>query len=239
MIRLNHEAPELVYLFGIPFNPSNILMITVASLIAFLIAFLCTRKLAMKPTGAQNFLEWVLDFVKGIIKSNLDWHTGARFHLLALTLIMYIFVSNMLGLPFAVVVGHELWWKSPTADPLITLTLAVMVVGLSHYYGIKMQGTKAYGKGFFSPPLMFPLKIIEEFSNTLTLGLRLYGNIYAGEVLLTLLISLGTGSIIGGILGFPLTMVWQGFSIFVGSIQAFIFTMLTMVYMSHKVGHDH
>ena len=52
-------------------------------------------------------------------------------------LIMYIFVSNMLGLPFAVSYNGELWWKSPTADPAITLTLAVMVMGLSHYYGIK------------------------------------------------------------------------------------------------------
>lgn len=242
MIGVDHEAP-IRYLFGLhelPYNPSNILMITVASVIVFLIAFFCTRKLAMKPTGAQNFIEWVMDFVKGIIKSNLDWKTGARFHLLGLTLIMYVFVSNMLGLPFAIVIDHETWWKSPTADPLITLSLAVLVIGLTHYYGVKLQGPKEYGLSYFRPlAMMFPFKIIEEFASTLTLGLRLYGNIFAGEVLLALLVGLGTSGIIGGIFAFPLMMVWQGFSIFVGAIQAFIFTMLTMVYMAHKVSHDH
>ncbi|MGZ4161969.1 MAG: F0F1 ATP synthase subunit A, partial [Neobacillus sp.] len=161
--------------------------------------------------------------------------------ILGITIIMYIFVSNMLGLPFALVIDEKLWWKSPTADPVITLTLAVMVVGLSHFYGVKLKGFKGYGKGFFSPMgFLFPLKIIEEFANTLTLGLRLYGNIYAGELLLSLLAGgLATSGIVGTIAAVPLTLVWQGFSVFVGTIQAYIFTMLTMVYMSHKVGHDH
>lgn len=237
---MHHEAP-IVKFMGLYFNLANILMITIASAIVFLIAVLATRKLALKPTGLQNFLEWVLDFVRGIINSTMDWKEGGRFHILGLTLIMYIFVSNMLGLPFSIVYDGKLWWKSPTADPIITLTLAVMVVGLSHYYGIKLQGGKGYAKGFFSPMgFLFPLKVIEEFANTLTLGLRLYGNIYAGELLLTLLAgSLAHTSIIGMIAAVPLTMIWQGFSIFVGSIQAYIFTMLTMVYMSHKVSHDH
>lgn len=236
---MNHEAP-IWGIYGINFNLANILMITVASLIVFLIAVAGTRQLAMKPTGVQNFVEWVMDFVKGIIKNNMDWNTGGRFLILGMTLMMYIFVSNMLGLPFAVVVGHELWWKSPTADPAITLTLAVLVMGLSHYYGIKMRGGKNYAKTFVSPMgFLFPLKIIEEFSNTLTLGLRLYGNIYAGELLLSLLAGLGSSSI-GGAIGAIIPMLaWQGFSVFIGSIQAFIFTMLTMVYLSHKVSADH
>jgi F-type H+-transporting ATPase subunit a len=236
---MHHEAP-LLDLFGLTFNLANMLMITVASAVVFIIAVLSTRKLAMKPTGIQNFMEWIMDFVKGIINSTMDWKDGGRFHVLGITLLMYVFVSNMLGLPFSVVVDNELWWKSPTADPVITLTLAVMVVGLSHYYGVKLKGTAEYGKEFFKPFwFMFPIKIIEEFANTLTLGLRLYGNIYAGEILLGLLAaSLATG--VGGHLAAALPMlVWQGFSVFVGAIQAFIFTMLTMVYLSHKVSHDH
>lgn len=236
---MHHEAP-LYELFGLTFNLSNVMMITVTSAIVFVIALLATRNLSMKPTGMQNFLEWVMDFVKGIIKSNMDWQTGGRFQVLGVTLIMYIFVANMLGLPFAVVINDELWWKSPTADPVITLTLATMVVGLSHYYGIKMKGLKGYAEGFVSPmPFLFPLKIIEEFANTLTLGLRLYGNIFVGEILLGLLAgSLATG-FAGTVVAIIPTIVWQAFSIFVGAIQAFIFTMLTMVYMSHKVSHDH
>ncbi|AQX53176.1 F0F1 ATP synthase subunit A [Priestia flexa] len=237
---MGHESPTQDF-FGLTFNLSNMLMITVASVIVFLIAVLCTRTLAMKPTGMQNFLEWVLDFVKGLINSTMDWKTGGRFLTLGVTLLMYIFVANMLGLPFAVVVDHELWWKSPTADPTITLTLAAMVVVLSHYYGIKMKGFAEYGRDYFKPmPFLFPLKIIEEFANTLTLGLRLFGNIYAGEILLTLLAGLATSGTALGLFGAVVpTLAWQGFSIFVGAIQAFIFTMLTMVYLAHKVSQDH
>jgi len=237
---MHHGAPVVEFM-GLYFNLANILMITVASAIVFIIAVLSTRKMALKPTGMQNFFEWVMDFVKGIINSTMDWKDGGRFHILGITIIMYIFVSNMLGLPFAIVIDGNLWWKSPTADPMITMTLSTMVVVLSHFYGVKLKGPKEYGKGFFSPmAFLFPLKIIEEFANTLTLGLRLYGNIYAGELLLSLLAGgLAMSGIVGTVAAVPLTLVWQGFSVFVGTIQAYIFTMLTMVYMSHKVSHDH
>ncbi|MEC1520625.1 F0F1 ATP synthase subunit A [Neobacillus niacini] len=236
---MHHEAPIVTFL-GLQFNLANILMITIASAIVFLLAVLSTRRLAMKPTGMQNFMEWVMDFVKNIINSTMDWKDGGRFHILGITIIMYIFVSNMLGLPFSIVVDGVLWWKSPTADPAVTLTLATLIVGLSHYYGVKMKGAGAYGREFFKPFwFMFPIKIIEEFANTLTLGLRLYGNIYAGEILLSLLAAgLATG--VGGTLAAALPMlVWQGFSVFVGAIQSFIFCMLTMVYLAHKVSSDH
>ena len=78
-------------------------MLFVTCLIVFLIAVASTRRLQMKPTGMQNFMEWVMDFVKGIIKSNMDWKTGGRFHVLGITLIMFVFVANMIGLPFAIV----------------------------------------------------------------------------------------------------------------------------------------
>lgn len=236
---MHHEAP-IVEFMGLSFNLANVLMITIASLVVFIIAMLSTRRLAMKPTGMQNFFEWIMDFVKGIVNSTMDWKTGGRFHILGITLLMYIAISNFLGLPFSVVIDDTLWWKSPTADPVITLTLATMVVALSHYYGIKIKGVKEYGRDFLRPmPFLFPLKIIEEFANTLTLGLRLYGNIFAGEILLGLLAgSLATG--VGGTLAAIIpTLAWQGFSIFVGAIQAFIFTMLTMVYLAHKVSQDH
>ncbi len=83
---------------------------------------------------------------------------------------------------------------------------------------------------------MLPFKIIEEFTNTMTLGFRLYGNIFAGEVLLSLLASMASVTLVGAII--PM-ILWQGFSLFVGAIQAFIFTTLSMVYMSHKVIDDH
>ena len=240
---MGHESPLYVWNFmghDIIFNLSSMLMLTVTAVIVFLIAMICTRNLSVRPHGKQNFMEWIFDFVRGIINSNMDWKKGGRFHFLAVTLILFIFVANMLGLPFSIVVGHTLWWKSPTADATVTLTLSTLMVVLSHYYGVKMRGTGNYLKSFAQPVwFMVPFKIIEEFSSTLTLGLRLYGNIFAGEVLLGLLSGIAAGGVLGAFGAAIPTIIWQGFSIFVGSIQAYIFVMLSMVYMSHKVSDDH
>ncbi|WLR41642.1 F0F1 ATP synthase subunit A [Bacillus carboniphilus] len=237
---MEHNAPTFD-LYGLTFNSADMLMITIASVIVFIIALICTRSLQMKPTGKQNVIEWVVDFVRNIIGSTMDWQTGGRFLALALTLFLYIFVSNMLGIPFAIHDAEgDLWWKSPTASPTVTLTLAAMVIVLTNYYGIKMKGIGEYGKDFIKPFwFFFPIKVVEEFANTLTLGLRLYGNIFAGEILLGLIAGLIHYEVLGILGGAIPMLVWQGFSIFVGSIQAFIFVMLSMVYMSHKVSHDH
>ena len=243
---MNHGAPEAHLDLGfmtLTFNLSTVAMLLLSAIIVFLIAFISTRKLALKPTGMQNFMEWIMDFVKGIIKSNMDWKTGGRFHILGITLIMFIAVMNLIGLPLGgLSINHNLWWKSPTADPTVTMSLAAMVLVLTQYYGVKMRKMSGYTKTFFQPmSFMFPLKLIEEFANTLTLGLRLYGNIYAGEILLTLIAKMvfKTAIISFGLLAIIPGIAWVGFSIFIGFIQAFIFTMLTMVYMAHKVADDH
>lgn len=243
---MEHESPLYNLEIGgynLLFDLSSVLMLTVTAVIVFLIAFLCTRNLSIRPNGKQNFIEWIFDFTRGIINSNMAWNKGGRFHFLAVTILMFIFIANMLGLPFAFINGHTLWWKSPTADPTVTLTLSTLMVVLTHFYGVKMRGSGNYLKSFAEPVwFMVPFKIIEEFSSTLTLGLRLYGNIFAGEVLLGLLAAMGVTAGMGaaGFLGAAIpTIIWQGFSIFVGAIQAFIFTMLSMVYMSHKVSDDH
>ncbi|MFC2948910.1 F0F1 ATP synthase subunit A [Virgibacillus sediminis] len=240
---MDHTAPIVEDVFGISwldFNLANVFMIAVTSLIVFVLCALGARKLQMKPSGAQNVMEWILDFIKGIINDTMDWRTGRLFLPLAITLFTYILVGNLLGVITNGVVGHDLWWKSPTADPGITLTLSAMVIILTHYYGIKLRGTKEYAADYFRPlPYLFPIKIVEEFSNTLTLGLRLFGNIYAGEVLLSLLVGLTTSSVLGFLGGAIPFLAWQGFSVFIGGIQAFIFTMLSMVYISHKVSNDH
>ena len=240
---MDHTAPIARDVFGISwldFNLSNVLMIAIASLIVFVLCVLGSRKLQMKPTGTQNFMEWIIDFVKGMINDTMDWKTGKIFLPLGLTLLTYILVSNIMGVAFMAVFGTDLWWKSPTSDPGVTLSLAAMVILLTNFYGIKVKGAKEYGKDFLKPfPVFLPIKIIEEFANTLTLGLRLFGNIFAGEVLLGLLAGLTASSFLGFFGGAIPMLAWQGFSLFIGAIQAFIFTMLTMVYMSHKVSSDH
>lgn len=237
---MNHTAPIAENVFGISwlsFNLSNVLMILVTSVIVVALSILGARKLQLKPTGAQNFMEWIVDFVKGIVSDSMDWKTGRAFLPLGLTLITFILVSNLLGLITVGIVDGDLWWRSPTADPGVALTLALMIIILTHYYGIRVNGTKAYFKSYFQPFKIFlPLNLFEELANTLTLGLRLFGNIFAGEVLLGLLVLfIMDGGVLGWILG-PLSMiVWQAFSVFVGFIQAYLFTILTMVYMSNHV----
>ncbi|GAE31303.1 F0F1 ATP synthase subunit A [Halalkalibacter hemicellulosilyticus] len=237
---MDHIAPMREFL-GLQFNMSTVLMTTVTCVIVFLICFIGTRNLSMRPSGMQNFLEWVVDFVRGIIKANMHWNVGGQFTALAFTLLFYVFVANMLGIPFEIYnkETHEVWWKSPTSDAALTITLAVLVIVMTHYYGIKIRGTKEYFKGYVKPvPFLLPFKIIEEFANALTLGMRLFGNVYAKEILMVLLIGLGTTWGFWTFAAFLPTMVWQAFGMFIGSLQAFIFAMLAMVYMSHKV-EDH
>lgn len=240
---MDHGAPIIENVFGISwldFNLSNVLMIAISSLIVFVLCVLGARSLKMKPTGAQNVMEWIIDFIKGMINDTMDWKTGRVFLPLAITLFTYILVGNLLGVITNGVYNGEVWWKSPTADPGITLTLSTMVIVLSHLYGIKLKGGKEYFLDYFRPiPVLFPIKLIEEFANTLTLGLRLFGNLYAGEVLLALLVGLTTSGVLGFIGGAIPFLAWQGFSLFIGGIQAFIFTMLTLVFLSHKVSSEH
>src|SRR5699024_5020949 len=125
--RMEHGAPSienLVVISGISVNVSNIMMIIVTAAIVLILSVLGARKLQMKPTGAQNVMEWILDFVKGIVNDAMDWKTGKTFLPLAITLFTFILVGNLLGVITTGIVNDEVWWKSPTADPGITLTLS-------------------------------------------------------------------------------------------------------------------
>ncbi|WEK53972.1 MAG: F0F1 ATP synthase subunit A [Candidatus Cohnella colombiensis] len=252
---MEHLAP-IIEIGGIRFDLAAIIMVVLTSLVVFVIARLAVRNLSVENPGKlQNFMEWVVEFVQGIIGQTMDWKKGKPYLALGLTLILYIFVSNMLGLPFSIiseqqgneiptVFGQELvvtgvhehlawtWWKSPTADPAMTMALALIVIVLSHVQGIR-QNAKHYFKHYTSNPniVFLPIHLIEIVSKPLTLGLRLFGNIFAGEVMIGVILGMSW-------IGIPAMMVWQGFSIFVGAIQAFVFTMLTMVYISQSIVHE-
>lgn len=219
------------------------MMTIISCIIVFLVVFICTRNLQMKPKGKQNFIEWVIDFVRGIVADNLPGSQVNNFHLLGVTMFLFVFAANEIGLVTKIVTTDDITlWKSPTADPFVTLTLALMVISLTHFFGIKSLGFKNYLINSYLKPVGFllPLKIIEEFTNVITLGLRLYGNIFAGEVLLGLIanmfISLGWWSLP---IVMPLEIIWIGFSLFIGAIQAYVFVTLTMVFMSHKTVAEH
>jgi len=257
-----HESPIWVPFPNLPwltFDLSTLYMTLITMVIVFILAWLGTRGATTGvPRGMQNVMEWLVDFVRSVIGIAMDLRKGERFLTLGLTLILFIFVANMLGLfwviqtehtePFTFlgieVVTEEMlaehgghvemnWWKSPTADASVTLGLSVMIIVLSHILGVTMAGPKAYFKHFVEPyPVFLPINLIEEVSNTLTLGLRLFGNIFAGEVLIAVILMLG-------VVGIVPMVVWQGFSVFVGAVQSFIFTVLSMVYISRKIEHSH
>ncbi|SDB86549.1 F0F1 ATP synthase subunit A [Shouchella lonarensis] len=223
---------------GLKFDGTVMITTTIAMVIVFVVTVIGCRKRAMHPTGLQNFIEWVIDFVRGIIKANMDWNVGGRFIALAYTLLFYVFVANMMGLPFKISTetSHHVLWNSPTSNAVLTLSMAALVIVLTHIYGIRLRGTKQYLKGYVTPYwFLLPFKIIEEVANTLTLGMRLFGNIYAKEILMILIVGLGSSAwYLWGAMFVPL-LVWQAFGIFIGALQAYIFAMLAMVYMAHKV----
>ncbi|KPG71186.1 MULTISPECIES: F0F1 ATP synthase subunit A [unclassified Enterococcus] len=237
------EKSLMFHIGPIWFDGTVAMMTIISCIIVFLVVFICTRNLQMKPKGKQNFIEWVIDFVRNIVADNIPGSQVNNFHLLGVTMFLFVFVANEIGLVTKIVTSDDIaLWKSPTADPFVTLTLALIVIALTHFFGIKSLGFKNYLINSYLKPVGFllPLKIIEEFTNVITLGLRLYGNIYAGEVLLGLIakmfISLGWWSLP---IVMPLEMIWIGFSLFIGAIQAYVFVTLTMVFMSHKIVAEH
>lgn len=258
-----HSAP-IIEVMGLHLDLSIIFTLLFSGIITFIIARLAVRNLSVEnPSKMQNFLEWVVEFVQGIIGSAMPLKKGKAFISLGMTLILFIFISNVLGLPFAIITeahhpvsifGHEiaatsqavfddlaakgkpehvhlLWYKSPTADVSVTFGLAFLVFIIVNFLGLK-NNRKHYLKHYIEPfPIFLPLNIVENLAKPIALGIRLYANIFAGEVLISTLIG-------AGVFGLPFLAAWQGFSIFIGALQAFIFTMLTMVYIAQASVHE-
>ena len=233
---MNEQYPS-IKLFGLNFNLTNDIGVLVSAILVFLLVFWLSRNLQMRPGAKQNILEWIMNFTNGIVKGAIPGSQRYTFNLFAFTLFLFIFISNQIGLFLELDIGKDTWFRSPTASPVITMTLAMTVLVISHYFGIVFKGFKVYLKGYVSPiGILLPINLLEEFTNFITLSLRLYGNIFAGEVLVLLIRQLAfSGGAFSFVSGFLLEIVWQGFSVFIGSIQAYVFVTLGMVYTSHKV----
>ncbi|GMG67870.1 F0F1 ATP synthase subunit A [Tetragenococcus halophilus] len=236
------ERSLLFHIGPIWFDGTIILMTLLTCIIVFAVVFICTRNLQMKPKGKQNFIEWVIDFVRGVASSQLPKREVRNYDFYAFVLFLFIFVANELGLITKIVIHDDLTlWKSPTADPIVTLGMAFMVILLTHFFGVKKMGTKEYLVNSYLRPvgIVLPIKLLEEFTNVITLGLRLYGNIFAGEVLLGLIASMVNN--LGWLslpLAVPLEMIWIGFSLFIGAIQAYVFVILAMVFLDNKIEEE-
>ncbi|ABX26933.1 F0F1 ATP synthase subunit A [Lactobacillus helveticus] len=224
---------------GLNFDLTGIIDSTLMALAVFLICLWLARKVEMKPNKRQNVFEYLLDFTNGIVKDNVsDVDAQKHLSLYAFVLFLFIWFMNQLGMFMEVKVDDWVFIKSPTADPVATMSFAMMTLLLSFTFGVQRFGVGGYLKNYTQPVgFMLPINIVEEFTNFLTLSLRLYGNIYAGEVLLTLIGNdlAHAGGPFTLILAAPLAMIWQGFSVFIGSIQAYVFVTLSMVYIGKKV----
>lgn len=233
-----NESYPFITIGGLTFNVANCLTTFISAAIVFLLFFFLSRKIQMRPGKAQNFLEWVVDFSDNIVKSMIPDSKVARpFNLYAFVMISFLLVANVLGLVFEIVVGGKTYVKSPTSDPMVTMTLAMISLVLAHFFSVKKYGFKQYLKNYAQPmAVLTPINILEEFTNFLTLALRLYGNIFAGEVLVMLIAKMaGSHGLWSALLSLPLEMIWQGFSVFIGAIQAYVFVTLSTVYISRKI----
>ena len=214
------------------------------------------------PTGAQNFVEMCIEFVEDNVQSLFGSIKNTLIAPLALTVFVWILLMNLMDLVpvdfLPVLAGHLAylfagesveWIKSPesfyfkvvpTTDPNITLGMAFAVFILTIYYSITVKGVKAFiaeltlhpfGKWLI--PVNFVLEMVNFIAKPISLGLRLFGNLYAGEMIFILIaLMLFFSSIPIGILGFGLHLVWALFHILIVALQAFIFMALTIAYLS-------
>jgi len=168
--------------FGIEFDLTILAMSLLTVLVAFVLIFWFSRNMQLKPKGKQNVLEWVYEFVQGIIRPNLGRYTS-NYGLLFFGLFFFLLIANNIGLLTKLEVGDYNLWSSPTSNAAYNFGLALLIAVVVHVEGIRKNGIKEYLKEYLSPtPVMLPMNILEEFTNVISLTLRLYGNIFAGEI---------------------------------------------------------
>lgn len=211
---------EVVQFAGFTFNWETLCMTWLTMAIVILIAFLATRGLSLVPSGWQNVVEMIVLW----LHEQIDAMMGERGRFLApfiVSLFMFLLVSNWLGLVPTM--------ASPTNDLNTTLGLALLVIVMVHVLGIHIKGGH-YIAHFFQPtPVFVVINAIEEIAKPITLAFRLFGNILAGEILIIVLLKLMP-------IWMPVPAVcWLAFSIFIGGVQAVIFTMLSMAYLANAV----
>ena len=214
---------EVVQFAGWTFNWETLVMTWITMAIVILIAILATRNLKMVPSGWQNVVEMVITG----LHSQIDVTMGKRGRMLApliITLFLFLLISNWLGLIPQM--------ASPTNDLNTTLGLALLIIVMVHCLGLYFKGGH-YIAHFFQPvPVFVIINAIEEVAKPITLAFRLFGNILAGEILIIILLKLMP-------IWMPIqSVIWLAFSIFIGGVQAVIFTMLSMAYLANAVKHE-
>ena len=203
------------------------------------------------PSGMVNFIEMVVEFVDGTVKDTFHGR-NPLIAPLALTIFVWVFLMNLMDLIPVDLIPHSLMLAGveyqkivPSTDPNITMGMAIGVFVLMLFYSIKVKGF-GFVKELTSHPLpgkaAIPVNLLLELVNLIakpiSLGLRLFGNMYAGEmifILIALMFGAGLGiALLGGILHW----VWAVFHILIITLQAFIFSVLTIVYLAQAYEVD-
>jgi F-type H+-transporting ATPase subunit a len=193
--------------------------IVMGALIVF--AFLATRKAGIIPNPFQVVAELFISAFYDLTLDALDEDMAKKYFPLICGLFMFLLLCNWIGV---IPKFHE-----PTKDLNTTLGLGIIGFVIAHYSGIKAKGFKAYSKEYFHPIFfMAPLNVISELAKVVSISFRLYGNIMGGAIIILVVSHLVYGLILP-----PILVLF--FGVFVGGIQAFVFTMLTLVYISLQV----
>jgi len=224
-----------------------------------LVSWRLTRNLnADTPGGFQNFVEIILEFVSTNVKDTFPGH-NPLIAPLALTVFVWVWMMNFMDLipvdllpVIATWMGIEYLKVVPTTDLSTTFAMALTVFALIIYYNIKIKGLGGYLKNFlFHPfgkffiPINIVMSTIEEIAKPLSLGLRLFGNLFAGELVFLLIALIGGTLAVGAAALFwlPLQIVldlgWLIFHLLIITLQAFIFMVLTIVYLAMAHTEDH
>ena len=204
------------------------------------------------PTGLQNFIEMIVEFIDDSVRGSFSGKSPIVAPL-ALTIFIWIFLMNLMDLVpvdlipwIAGLMGAPYFKIVPTTDPNITFGLSLTVFVLVIYYSIKMKGPG----GFFAelafhpfPKFMMPLNLVLEgvtlIAKPVSLSLRLFGNLYAGEMIFILIALMYGGGWLLGVSGGLLQLGWAIFHILIITLQAFIFMTLTIVYLDMASQTDH
>jgi len=206
--------------------PPHVTYSWVVMLLLLGLGMMATRRISLVPAGGQNVFELIIGGLEDFIVE-ITGEEGRAFYPYIATVFLYIMFCNLIGL----LPG----FYSPTANINTTLSLALCTFVYTHYLGIKFHGVK-YIKHFLGPipalaPLFFPIEIIGHFARVLSLTLRLFGNIMGEDLVLLILIFLA------GMFLAPLPMMFL--AIFTSVVQAFVFTLLSMMYFAGSMEHAH
>ena len=213
----------IIPVFGYPltFNLEVILMTWIAFFIIGLLGYMTARKRGIVPESFQVVGELLVGTLYQLTEDALDKEMAKKYGPLICALFLFLLVSNWLG-----IIPHL---DEPTKDLNTPLSLGLMGFVIAHAAGIRKKGLKNYAREYFQPIFfMAPLNIIGELAKIVSISFRLFGNIMGGSIII-LVVSYLTWSIL-----LP-PFLYAFFGMFVGTIQAFVFTMLTVVYISVQV----